>query len=139
MVVSCRLIWAYGHVFPPTQVGFRFHNLYKAHSCFFLHSMHLLLLILCSFDRSWEKKRYINLFQLQAVVRAEKSSDSMDLDISVSPRVNSLKPSKTMAITDHATALAQAGVPVIRLAAGEPDFDTPSAIAEVTYSRALVL
>ncbi|XXG87534.1 hypothetical protein AAC387_Pa11g2197 [Persea americana] len=80
--------------------------------------------------KSWEKKRYINLFQLQAVVRAEKSSDSMDLDISVSPRVNSLKPSKTMAITDHATALAQAGVPVIRLAAGEPDFDTPSAIAE---------
>ncbi|RWR93039.1 bifunctional aspartate aminotransferase and glutamate/aspartate-prephenate aminotransferase-like protein [Cinnamomum micranthum f. kanehirae] len=80
--------------------------------------------------KSWEKKRYINLFKLQAVVRAEKSSDSMELDISVSPRVNSLKPSKTMAITDHATALAQAGVPVIRLAAGEPDFDTPSAIAE---------
>lgn len=49
---------------------------------------------------------------------------------SVSPRVNSLKPSKTMAITDQATALRQAGVPVIGLAAGEPDFDTPAPIAE---------
>lgn len=58
-------------------------------------------------------------------------ADSVKLDISVSPRVNSLKPSKTMAITDQATALVQAGVPVIRLAAGEPDFDTPEAIAKV--------
>ncbi|XP_020087723.1 bifunctional aspartate aminotransferase and glutamate/aspartate-prephenate aminotransferase-like [Ananas comosus] len=39
-----------------------------------------------------------------------------------------------MAITDHATALVQAGVPVIRLAAGEPDFDTPAAIAEAGIS-----
>ena len=53
------------------------------------------------------------------------------IDLTISPRVNSLKPSKTMAITDHATALVQAGVPIIRLAAGEPDFDTPAAIAEV--------
>jgi aspartate/glutamate/aspartate-prephenate aminotransferase len=36
-----------------------------------------------------------------------------------------------MAITDQATALRQAGVPVIGLAAGEPDFDTPAVIAEV--------
>ncbi|KAG2711832.1 hypothetical protein I3760_04G095900 [Carya illinoinensis] len=54
----------------------------------------------------------------------------MELDISLSPRVNSVKPSKTVAITDQATALVQAGVPVIRLAAGEPDFDTPDPIAE---------
>ncbi|XP_073150047.1 bifunctional aspartate aminotransferase and glutamate/aspartate-prephenate aminotransferase isoform X2 [Henckelia pumila] len=54
----------------------------------------------------------------------------MKVDISLSPRVNSVKPSKTVAITDQATALAQAGVPVIRLAAGEPDFDTPAVIAE---------
>ncbi|KAL3648589.1 hypothetical protein CASFOL_004992 [Castilleja foliolosa] len=38
--------------------------------------------------------------------------------------------SETVAITDQATALAQAGVPVIRLAAGEPDFDTPDVVAE---------
>lgn len=52
------------------------------------------------------------------------------IDPSLSPRVISLKPSKTVAITDQATALVQAGVPVIRLAAGEPDFDTPTVVAE---------
>lgn len=67
---------------------------------------------------------------LRAVVRAQSTSGPIELDISLSPRVNSVKPSKTVAITDQATALAQAGVPVIRLAAGEPDFDTPSVIAE---------
>ncbi|XP_055833658.1 bifunctional aspartate aminotransferase and glutamate/aspartate-prephenate aminotransferase isoform X3 [Solanum dulcamara] len=56
--------------------------------------------------------------------------DRVEVDISLSPRVNSVKPSKTVAITDQATALVQAGVPVIRLAAGEPDFDTPAPIAE---------
>ncbi|KAL8476127.1 hypothetical protein ACS0TY_028693 [Phlomoides rotata] len=68
--------------------------------------------------------RHLNMQRVSAIVKAE-------LDISLSPRVNSVKPSKTVAITDQATALAQAGVPVIRLAAGEPDFDTPAAIAEV--------
>ncbi|XP_022774933.1 bifunctional aspartate aminotransferase and glutamate/aspartate-prephenate aminotransferase-like [Durio zibethinus] len=67
----------------------------------------------------------------RAMSKADSSSyDQVKVDISLSPRVNSVKPSKTMAITDHATALAQAGVPVIRLAAGEPDFDTPAVIAE---------
>jgi aspartate/glutamate/aspartate-prephenate aminotransferase len=55
----------------------------------------------------------------------------VEIDLCLSPRVNSVKPSKTVAITDQATALALAGVPVIRLAAGEPDFDTPAAISEV--------
>ncbi|KAH7426757.1 hypothetical protein KP509_10G015900 [Ceratopteris richardii] len=35
-----------------------------------------------------------------------------------------------MAISDYATALVESGVPVIRLAAGEPDFDTPKPIVE---------
>lgn len=59
-----------------------------------------------------------------------QNMDKVEVDISLSPRVNSVKPSKTVAITDQATALVQAGVPVIRLAAGEPDFDTPAPIAE---------
>ncbi|KAL8231255.1 hypothetical protein R6Q57_001033 [Mikania cordata] len=42
----------------------------------------------------------------------------MELDTSLSPRVNSVKPSKTVAITDQATALVEA------------DFDTPSIIAK---------
>ncbi|KAL5175662.1 Bifunctional aspartate aminotransferase and glutamate/aspartate-prephenate aminotransferase [Glycine soja] len=62
-------------------------------------------------------------------VKASSHSD-FDVDLSLSPRVNAVKPSKTVAISDHATALFQAGVPVIRLAAGEPDFDTPAPIAE---------
>lgn len=56
---------------------------------------------------------------------------STPVDTTISPRVAALKPSKTMAIADAATALVESGVPVIRLAAGEPDFDTPKAIVEV--------
>lgn len=55
----------------------------------------------------------------------------MEADISESPRIKSLKPSKTLTILDQAIALAQAGAPVISLAIGEPDFDTPPAILEV--------
>lgn len=57
----------------------------------------------------------------------------VDVSLTLSPRVNAVKPSKTVAITDQATALAQAGVSVIRLAAGEPDFDTPVLVAEVHF------
>lgn len=69
--------------------------------------------------------------RISASVKTQSSSDTMKVDITLSPRVNSVKPSKTVAITDQATALVEAGFSVIRLAAGEPDFDTPAAIAEV--------
>ena len=69
-----------------------------------------------------------------AVAVTGNAHSQVEVDVSLSPRVNSVKPSKTVAITDQATALVQAGVPVIRLAAGEPDFDTPSIIAEVPSS-----
>lgn len=55
---------------------------------------------------------------------------SLKIDPTLNPRVAALKPSKTMVIADHATALVQAGVPIVRLAAGEPDFNTPDAIVE---------
>ncbi|XP_068637343.1 bifunctional aspartate aminotransferase and glutamate/aspartate-prephenate aminotransferase [Aristolochia californica] len=80
--------------------------------------------------KSSERRHYANCHKMSAVIKGDGSTDPVKLDISVSPRVNSLKPSKTMAISDHATALVQAGIPVIRLAAGEPDFDTPTVIAE---------
>ncbi|KAK2993379.1 hypothetical protein RJ640_008980 [Escallonia rubra] len=80
--------------------------------------------------KSLETTRTPQSYRLSVVVRAQSSSVKMEIDTSLSPRVNSVKPSKTVAITDQATALVQAGVPVIRLAAGEPDFDTPSVIAE---------
>ncbi|KAA8530893.1 hypothetical protein F0562_005648 [Nyssa sinensis] len=80
--------------------------------------------------KSLNTARQLQSYKTSAVVRVESSSENMEIDISLSPRVNSVKPSKTVAITDQATALVQAGIPVIRLAAGEPDFDTPSVIAE---------
>ncbi|KAI4325661.1 hypothetical protein MLD38_031041 [Melastoma candidum] len=48
----------------------------------------------------------------------------------LSPRVNSVMPSKNLAIINQATALVAEGIPVIRLAARESDFDTPLEIAE---------
>ncbi|KAJ8765799.1 hypothetical protein K2173_014921 [Erythroxylum novogranatense] len=68
--------------------------------------------------------------RIGAVLKPTVGNEEMDVDFSLSPRVNSVKPSKTVAITDQAAALLQAGIPVIRLAAGEPDFDTPAAVAE---------
>lgn len=72
-----------------------------------------------SMAKAWSEKSW------SLKVRSEAA-----VDPSISPRVNSVKPSKTVAITDLATSLVQSGVPVIRLAAGEPDFDTPEVIAE---------
>lgn len=76
-------------------------------------------------------KATVRTSRISAVVRAESSSDEFPIDTSLSSRVNSVKPSKTLAISDHATALVQAGMPVIRLAIGEPDFNSPAVIAEV--------
>jgi aspartate/glutamate/aspartate-prephenate aminotransferase len=55
---------------------------------------------------------------------------SSKVDQTLNPRVAALKPSKTMALTDLATSLKEKGVDIIGLAAGEPDFDTPSPIVE---------
>ena len=41
-----------------------------------------------------------------------------------------IKPSATIAVTDKARALKAAGMDVIGLGAGEPDFDTPDNIKE---------
>lgn len=43
----------------------------------------------------------------------------------ISSRLNRVKPSATMAVTGRAQELKAAGVDVISLGAGEPDFDTP--------------
>ena len=85
------------------------------------------------FYRSVGSTRHVESCRLNAVVKAVNNPDQLEVDISLSPRVNSVKPSKTVAISDLATSLAQSGVPVIKLAAGEPDFDTPTPIAEVPY------
>jgi aspartate aminotransferase len=50
--------------------------------------------------------------------------------VKLNHRVAALKPSATMAAEARATELKEAGVNVISLAAGEPDFDTPERIKE---------
>ncbi|KAM1132309.1 hypothetical protein FF1_046726 [Malus domestica] len=46
----------------------------------------------------------------------DQDQTQVEVDFPLSPQVNSVKASKTVAITDQATTLMQAGVPVIRLA-----------------------
>ena len=55
-------------------------------------------------------------------------STRAEVDQTLNPRVAALRQSKTMALTDKAREMKESGLPVIGLAAGEPDFDTPDAI-----------
>jgi len=50
--------------------------------------------------------------------------------IKLAERVKNLKPSATLAVDAKAKALKEAGIEVINLSAGEPDFDTPDYIKE---------
>jgi len=52
------------------------------------------------------------------------------LDVQLSNRVNSIKPSPTLAVTNRAAELRAAGQNIIGLGAGEPDFDTPDHIKQ---------
>lgn len=61
---------------------------------------------------------------------ASSAPPAGQVDQTLNPRVASLKPSKTMALTDLALSLREKGVDVIGLAAGEPDFDTPAPIVD---------
>lgn len=51
-------------------------------------------------------------------------------DIILSNRVNAIKPSPTLAVTNKAAELKAAGKDIIGLGAGEPDFDTPEHIKQ---------
>lgn len=52
------------------------------------------------------------------------------MSIQLSDRVQSIKPSPTLAITSRARELRAAGKDIIGLGAGEPDFDTPDHIKQ---------
>lgn len=56
------------------------------------------------------------------------------MTIKLSARVQSVKPSATLAITARAKELRAAGKDVIGLGAGEPDFDTPDHIKEAAIA-----
>jgi aspartate/methionine/tyrosine aminotransferase len=52
------------------------------------------------------------------------------VDVKLNHRVAGLQISKTMALTDLASSMREAGQDVISLAAGEPDFDTPQPVID---------
>ena len=49
---------------------------------------------------------------------------------SISKRVRKVKPSATIAVSSKAMEMRAAGINVISMSAGEPDFDTPKHIKE---------
>ncbi|MGH8500295.1 MAG: aspartate transaminase, partial [Methylococcales bacterium] len=50
------------------------------------------------------------------------------MSFTLSERVQSVKPSATLAVTNRAAQMKAAGKDIIGLGAGEPDFDTPDPI-----------
>lgn len=54
----------------------------------------------------------------------------LGLNVQLSDRVNNIKPSPTLAVTNRAAELRAAGKNIIGLGAGEPDFDTPDHIKQ---------
>ncbi len=52
----------------------------------------------------------------------------------VADRLGRIKPSRTIAVSTKARELKAAGVDVIGLGAGEPDFDTPDFVKEAAYA-----
>lgn len=52
------------------------------------------------------------------------------MEVTLSDRVNRIKPSPTLAVTNRAAELQAEGKDIIGLGAGEPDFDTPEHIKE---------
>ncbi len=56
------------------------------------------------------------------------------MEINLSQRVQSIKPSPTLAITARAAEMKAAGKSIIALGVGEPDFDTPEHIKQAAIA-----
>lgn len=67
---------------------------------------------------------------IAGITRAQGNMTVREVESTLNPRVVALKPSKTMALTDLASSMREKGIDVVGLAAGEPDFDTPSQILD---------
>jgi len=52
----------------------------------------------------------------------------------IADRISRIQPSITLEMTAKAAELKQAGVDVVNLSVGEPDFDTPINIKEAAHS-----
>lgn len=61
------------------------------------------------------------------------------MDVRLSDRVNAIKPSPTLAVTNKAAELKAAGKNVIGLGAGEPDFDTPNTSKMLQLKRLIMV
>jgi aspartate aminotransferase len=55
----------------------------------------------------------------------------------IAPRLDVIKPSPSMAVTARAAEMRAAGIDVISLSAGEPDFPTPPHIVQAAYEAML--
>lgn len=66
--------------------------------------------------------------------RQLSSFEDTGLDVQLSHRVQTIKPSPTLAVTNRAAELKAAGKDIIGLGAGEPDFDTPEHIKEAAIA-----
>src|SRR5690606_40818450 len=66
--------------------------------------------------------------------RQLSSFEDTGLDVLLSHRVQTIKPSPTLAVTNRAAELKAAGKDIIGLGAGEPDFDTPEHIKEAAIA-----
>jgi aspartate aminotransferase len=62
------------------------------------------------------------------------SKEDKILDLQLSDRVQNIKPSPTLAVTNRAAELRAAGKDIIGLGAGEPDFDTPKHIKDAAIA-----
>ena len=56
------------------------------------------------------------------------------MDVQLSNRVQQIKPSPTLAVTNRAAELRAEGKDIIGLGAGEPDFDTPDHIKQAAIT-----
>src|SRR5262245_29333038 len=79
------------------------------------------------YQLSWSAKA-----RSRNIAAPSDSSDPQEFPVtlSLSRRVQRVKPSPTLAVTARAARLKAEGKDVIGLGAGEPDFDTPPHIAE---------
>jgi aspartate aminotransferase len=72
-------------------------------------------------------------WRLRAIFRTlagRFSAQEIPLSVTLSKRVQKVKPSPTLAVTARAAKLKAEGKDIIGLGAGEPDFDTPLPIAD---------
>ncbi|KAK9715403.1 hypothetical protein RND81_06G162600 [Saponaria officinalis] len=74
--------------------------------------------------------KYCTLKLLLKNKKTKKKKNRMEVDKCVSERVNKVMTSKTLTILDKTISLLQAGVALINLCVGQPDFDTPTPILQ---------